>query len=173
MNNILAVNSANVIFLIGCKIYLQNRTARVIRQIVKPIMNLIYFRSFARASSILYKRLNNFSTRNVTNSIISPSVRISKLFENDGPIKISEWNNIRMSFLQTENSTENNVDHLILDFCERNNQAIDNALSYVDFLKVNQIYTNVQLQSKVIKLCCQKLKSESILPSQETKIIKL
>lgn len=79
------------------------------------------------------------------------NLRISKLFEGNAPITNTDWRKIRENFLKSPTIKASNVDQVIVDFCERNGNAFSNAVSFVEFLRANNIPIDERLQLRVIQ----------------------
>lgn len=131
--------------------------------IIRTIQSRPLFRLCTR-NNILCMSSTTHGSRGGVN--LSSDLRVSKLFEKNVPITGADWNNIRLNFLKSPTINASNVDELIMDFCERNRNALDNALSYVEFLHDNNGSATERLQLKVIqlymKLICEGPVSEEI-----------
>lgn len=100
-------------------------------------------------------------------------LRISKLFESNAPITQTEWSRIRENFLKSPTVKVTNVDQLIVDFCERNGNAFDNAMSFIDFLCANEIPIEQRLQLKVIQLYVKTICEGPVPAELQAKVIEM
>lgn len=103
----------------------------------------------------------------------SANPRISKLFETDLPITETEWCGFRQNLLSQPTIETSNVDHMIVDLCERNGNALENAVSYVKFLRANSIPVRQKLELKVIQLYIKTIIEGPISLELEANIIEM
>lgn len=104
------------------------------------------------------------STTNVGSNFPS-NLRISKLFERKHPLTDGDWCEIRENLLKSPTVKASNIDQLIVDFC-----AFDNAVSYMEFLKANDMPVTRRLQLKLIQLYA---KAETIPEESHDKFVEL
>lgn len=94
-------------------------------------------------------------------------LRISTLFERNVPIRGTDWNNIRENFLKSATINAKNVDQLIVDCCERHQHSFDNAVSFMEFLRTNDIVIDERLQLKLLQLYTKAI-ADGPIPSELT-----
>lgn len=126
----------------------------------------------------LSPRIDVFRTSSLTHQshrsdILPADLRISKLFEKNLPIAAADWTKIRQNFLKSPTINTSNVDQVIVDFCERNGNALDNAMSYVEFLSANDIPVDQRLRLKVIQLYIKMISDGPVAEEMQAKIIAL
>lgn len=134
--------------------------------VIQAIRSRPFFRLYARIDG-----LRAFSSAQNGSGDLSASPLISKLFETNLPITKAGWCGIRQSFLKQPTIDTSNVDHVIVDLCERNGNALGNAVSYVEFLRANSIPVRQELELKVIELYMKTITEGPIPFDLEAKII--
>lgn len=85
----------------------------------------------------------------------------------------ADWCGIRQDILNQPTIATSNVDHMIVDLCERNGNALENAVSYVEFLHANSIPVREKLELKVIQLYTKTITEGPISAELEAKMIKM
>lgn len=108
-----------------------------------------------------------------SNDVKVGDIRVSKLFEKQEPITEADWTKIREMFLKSPTVGRSNVDQLVVDFCDRNRNAFDNAMSYIDFLRANNVPISQYLQLKVIQVYTKTSKEGPLSEELEAKVIEL
>lgn len=104
---------------------------------------------------------------------LSKNTKISKLFETNLPMTQADWCGIRQNILNQPTIANSNVDHMIVDLCERNGNALENAVSYVEFLHANSIPVRQKLDLKLIQLYIKTIIEGPISAELEAKVIKM
>lgn len=69
-----------------------------------------------------------------------------------GLINETKWSNIRDTLINLNNCKTKNIDNFIIDFCKNNDFALENSISYIEFLYTNKIPVKLNVQMKVIGL---------------------
>lgn len=126
----------------------------------------------------LSPRIDIFRTSSSTyqshrGDVYPADLRISKLFEENIPINTADWTKIRQNFLKSPTVNTSNVDRVIVDFCGRNGNALDNAMSYVEFLSAHDIPVDQRLQLKVIQLYIKMISEGPVSEEMQAKTIAL
>lgn len=78
-----------------------------------------------------------------------------------GLISESKWTNIRDSLINLNTCDTKNVDNFVIDFCKNNNFALENCISYIEFLYANGIPVKLNVKMKVIGLFRQYVYNET------------
>lgn len=117
-------------------------------------------------------RTSSFSGRK-SKEVKLGDVRVSRLFDKQEPITEADWTKIREMFLRSPTVRTSNVDQLVVDFCERNRNAFDNAVSYIDFLRASNIHPSQHLLLKVIQVYTKACMEGPLSEELEAKTIEL
>lgn len=109
--------------------FLLNRSSFV-RQIV-ALPKSVYF---------LDNEIREIHVRNEKTLQIPNNKKTSTVQQKNGSaFDYFDWNKMRYFFLNKKKCDKNDVNTLILDFCEQNKNPIENALSYIDYLNENNL----------------------------------
>lgn len=98
----------------------------------------------------LNNEIREIHTRNNTRPQISNQKKTSTVQRRNEHF---DWDKMRYFFLIKKKCDKNDVNSIILDFCKTSKNPIENALSYTDYLKKNNLsLCNKNIHSHVLKL---------------------